>query len=87
MTVTDGSVISGYSSDPYSSTVIGNGVLPETIMEGQPIYGNQWEQAPVDNQGYRTNYPSAYDQGYKTDKDGLRIIQEDPMPPGARVVN
>jgi hypothetical protein len=67
--------------------VVGNGVLPETIVEGQPIYGSQWEQAPVDSQGYRTNYPSEYGQGYKVDRDGYRIIHEDPLPPGARSAN
>lgn len=82
-----GTTTSGYGSDPYSTTVIGNGVMGETIVEGQTLYGDQFVPAPTDSQGYRTNYAPSYDQSYKIDRDGLRIIQEDPMPPGARMIN
>jgi hypothetical protein len=56
------------------------------IVDGQPIYGNNWQPAPVDNQGYRANSPAYIDNGYKVDNDGARIIQEDPLPPGANPI-
>jgi len=67
--------------DPYSSPVVGSAVSPG-VVEG---YGSQWYPAPTDSQGYRSNLP-AYDQGYKVDKDGARILHEEPLPPGAMAV-
>ncbi|MCO8121494.1 hypothetical protein NHH03_07080 [Stieleria sp. TO1_6] len=79
-------VINGYGYDPYSSDVIGNGVVSDTVIEGQPIYSDTWMPAPLDSSGVRANYPN-YEQGYKLDDQGDRIIQEDPLPPGAFGVN
>ncbi len=64
----------GYGSDPYA-TVIGNGVS-----------GN-WEPRPTVVPEYQSNYGSYEDSGYKIDRDGARIIHEDPLPPGAMAPN
>jgi hypothetical protein len=58
-------------NDPY----IGNGVYGAPVVEGQPIYGGDWQQR------YNANYP-----GYKVDRDGAQIIHEEPLPPGAAIV-
>lgn len=78
-----GSVTSGYGPDPYAG-VVGNGV---TIDNGQSYYNGTWVPAPTDSQGYRSNYMGYPDTGYKVDRDGNRIIYEDPLPPNAQAVN
>ena len=70
-----GAVCEGCNSDPYSGTVIGNGVS-----------GDGFYQAPLNEQGVRANYPPPYDTGYRLDRDGARIIAEDPIPPGATII-
>ncbi len=63
-------------NDPY----IGNGTYGAPVVEGQPIYGGDWQQR------YNANYPGAYAPGYRVDRDGAQIIHEEPLPPGAAVV-
>ncbi|KAA5540715.1 hypothetical protein FYK55_20210 [Roseiconus nitratireducens] len=72
-----------YRNDPYQGGVCGSG----TVMEGQPIYGENWQPAPTTPEGYRANYGDPYDTGYKVDSDGARILHEEPLPPGAMNVN
>jgi len=80
-----GQAISGYPSDPYCCPS-GGGVQQGTIIDGQP-YGGVWQPAPTDNQGYRMNYQGYPDIGYKVDRDGNRIVYEEPLPAGASAVN
>jgi len=61
--------------------------VPGTVIDGQPVYGDGFGPAPLNNQGVRAYYPNYSDQGFKTDSDGYRIIREDPLPPGAMSVN
>ncbi|MEO1614258.1 MAG: hypothetical protein AAFV88_00325 [Planctomycetota bacterium] len=62
-----GTTGSMYAPDPYMNNVVPN----------QPIYGDSFVPRTLD---YQSNYPS---QGYKLDKNGDRIIYEEPLPPGA----
>jgi len=69
-----------YGTDSYGPGVCGSGVGQGTVMPGQPIYGGEW----TPREGYQSNYPvDPYDNGYKIDKDGARILNEEPLPPGA----
>lgn len=82
--VLDGSpVVSGYPTDPYSGTVIGSSVLPGTVYGGGPIYGDNFYPADRASSFYG-GYPET---GYKVDRDGNRILYEEPLPPGAMAVN
>lgn len=56
-----------------SDPYVGNGVY------GAPAVQGDWQQR------YNSNY-AGY-PGYKIDRDGNRIIFEEPLPPGASVVN
>ncbi|WP_233148497.1 hypothetical protein [Rhodopirellula sp. MGV] len=61
---------------PIDSGVIGNGVAPG-YYEGGPWYQRQ----------YQSNYGYYGPPGYRVDKDGDRIIYEEPLPPGATSAN
>ncbi|MEO1528273.1 MAG: hypothetical protein AAFX06_22860 [Planctomycetota bacterium] len=62
-----------HAYDPYlSGGYVGSGMVMES-----PIYGDNFQA-----RAYQSYMP-AVDQGYKVDKDGARIIHEDPLPPGA----
>ncbi len=63
-------------NDPY----IGNGVYGAPVVEGQPIYGGDWQQR------YNANYYGGYSPGHRVDRDGAQIIHEEPLPPGAAIV-
>lgn len=63
-------------NDPY----VGNGIYGAPVVDGQPIYGD-WQQR------YNANYPGYANPGYRVDRDGSRIIDEEPLPPGATIVN
>ena len=56
-------------------------------MDGQPIYGGNSYWQPRAEAQYPAYYPPAVDQGYRVDKDGARIIHEDPLPPNAQAIN
>lgn len=75
-----------YPYDPYGSvigssidgTIIDGGIIGDPVIYGD---GGNWQQrGTVTMPGVSSNY-----QSYKVDKDGMRIIHEDPLPPGAQV--
>ncbi len=70
-------VTSACPCDPYSGTVVDE--------YGQPVYGGNWD--PRSSADYQSNYMGYSDMGAQFDRDGARIIYEDPMPADARAVN
>ena len=72
-----------YLSQGYDCGAIGSG----TVLGGTPIYGYGDNFQPRAYQSYMPAIEQGIvGQGYKVDKDGARIIHEDPLPPGAMAV-
>ncbi|TWU02575.1 hypothetical protein [Stieleria varia] len=73
-----GPVSSGYAPDPYSGIIgssVDGGYIQGEVINGAPTYGG--------TEGWYERPGTSTQQSYKVDRDGARIVSEDPLPPGA----